>query len=89
MKFVEKDHDKVRQRWLRLEGIKIQLHDIRLKERCKRYIAIWRWATKRKCEKRANQSFSTVLADPSDEAIQGISNVIEPIFDASMRSLLS
>uniref|UniRef100_A0AC34FKV4 Uncharacterized protein n=1 Tax=Panagrolaimus sp. ES5 TaxID=591445 RepID=A0AC34FKV4_9BILA len=70
--------------WLRLEAIKIQLHDNRLKERCKRYIAIWRWATKRKCEKRAIQSFSKVLANRSDEAIQGISNVIKPIFGAKI-----
>lgn len=66
MKFVEKAHDKIRQQWLRLEAIKIKLHDIRLNERCKRYFAIWKWATKRKREKRAIENFSKVLANRND-----------------------
>jgi hypothetical protein len=82
MTFAEKAYGEVRQRWLRLEAIKITLNDSRIKQRCKRYIGIWKWASKRKREKRAINNFSKTLLNRSNDSIKGISKIIKPVFGA-------
>lgn len=64
--FAEKAYSAVRQKWMRLEVLNIELRQQRLDDRCRRYIKIWKWATKRKREIRAIAGFSKSLANRSN-----------------------